>query len=135
MKFLLLPMSVLLVSCGGLLPKDAVLVGVTFKDQVQTPNPFKSVAITIEENGQVAKTFTKINKVGERLDPETFYSRSKKLVRITAQFPDQVTPNVVEFVVDEYIQTRSYSVQYKEMNDGSFTVTCLTPTKPCPVNP
>jgi biopolymer transport protein ExbD len=135
MKRLLLLITVFLVSCGGQLPSDAVQIDVKFKNQVTAPDPFKTVSITVEDNGQLALTITKTNRITEPSAGETYYSRSKKPVRITAQFPNQVTPSVVEFVVDEPIKTRTYSVLYEETNNGDFTVTCLTPTKPCPVLP
>ena len=135
MKYVLVFLSFLLVSCGGLLPTDLVSIGVKFKTRVTAPEPFKTVSITIEEDGKTTN-YNLTNLITPRgEDPESYYSRSKKLVRITAQFPNQAVPNIVEFVVNEYNQIRPYSVQYEEAADGSFTVTCLTPTKPCPVLP
>jgi hypothetical protein len=135
MKYLLILLSFLIVSCGSFLPTDLVEIGVKFRTQVSAPEPFKTVSITIEDDGKTTKyDFT--NLITPRgNDQESYYSRSKKLIRITAQFPNQAIPNVVEFVVNEYNQVRPYSVQYEEADDGSFTVTCLTPTKPCPVLP
>lgn len=110
MKYLLVLLSFFLGSCGGLLPTDVVLIGVKFKTRVTAPEPFKTVSITIEDDGKTTN-YNITNLITPRGDdPETYYSRSIKFVRVTAQFPNQAVPKVVEFVVNEYNQIRPYSV-------------------------
>lgn len=53
MKSCCILMITFLASYGGLLPSDAVVIGVKFQNQVAETEPFKSVVITVEDVGKM----------------------------------------------------------------------------------
>lgn len=135
MKYFLLLLCTLLSSCvyGITVPPDTVNISASF--QSPRPNSVKTISVKVEEGSLTKAEYTFTNQVYPPSSRNVYQSSRGKQVRITAQLPNESLPRILEFTVDEYTGVNAYAVEYSEGSDGSFLMTCRTPTKPCASTP